>query len=311
MNSYQTDVTVIIRSVGERTTQLCRKLVEEQVPNQNTFVINEIPFSETVRRTFCIGLEKDLPWTLAVDADILLTKNSIKTLISLAETEDKMVFKFNGRLLDKFFNFPRHGGPHLYRTELFEIALKYFPHEETIRPETAVLDELQNNTEIRSVLYQDIMGLHDYEQWYRDIYRKAFVHAHKHDKKFVEQLLNGWASFMADDSDFLVAVAGLCKGLAYQGDVSIDLNSLPMFFDENILTKGMQEKMDLITPSYNSCLDVEKYIDDIIFSRSHPFLSEFKLSSRNRLSMNIVSKFLGLLMEKTGRKIYSWASMDR
>ena len=155
------------------------------------------------------------------------------------------------------------------------------------------------------------MGLHDYEQWYRDIYRKAFVHAYKHSKEFVEQLLKGWVSLMGQDNDFLVAVAGLCKGLAHEGDVSIDLRSLPVNFNKNKLSVNIEEKTEMINPLFNSCKEVENYLNNIIYSRSHPFLAELKTYSKNNLLIKIVPRFAGLVMEKLGRRINSWTSTSR
>lgn len=138
----QDNVTVIIRSVGERTTGLCLDLIREQVISENIYLIHEIPFSQAVRRTFEIGQENDLPWTLAVDADILLAANSIKKLISLAEKEDGLIFKFNGRFVDKLFLSARHAGVHLYPTKFCEIAIRNKPKEESIRPESQLFGDI-------------------------------------------------------------------------------------------------------------------------------------------------------------------------
>ncbi len=48
MNSFN-DTTVIIRSAGERTEQLCKKLILEQgVPELQVFVVREVPCSATI-----------------------------------------------------------------------------------------------------------------------------------------------------------------------------------------------------------------------------------------------------------------------
>ena len=59
MNSLNDHVTVVIRSCGERTKYHCENLISQQVPNENIFVINEIPFSKAVEETFRIGLKQN------------------------------------------------------------------------------------------------------------------------------------------------------------------------------------------------------------------------------------------------------------
>ena len=41
-------VTVVIRSVGERTEAVCRNLVAQQVPQENIVVVSNAPFSATL-----------------------------------------------------------------------------------------------------------------------------------------------------------------------------------------------------------------------------------------------------------------------
>ncbi|MCO4822492.1 MAG: hypothetical protein KC469_10515, partial [Flavobacteriaceae bacterium] len=66
------NVTVIIRSVGERTTDACFKIISKQVPKTHIHIISEVPFSKAVTETFKIAIRENRNWTLAVDADLLL-----------------------------------------------------------------------------------------------------------------------------------------------------------------------------------------------------------------------------------------------
>ena len=117
-------ILTVIRSLGERTTNLCLQLAASQVPEENIVVINEAPFSQAVRKTFECGIERGMPWTLALDADILLNYNSFDFLVRTAEEEDKNIFEVQGCILDKLFVSPRTGGPHLFRTMYLEKALE-------------------------------------------------------------------------------------------------------------------------------------------------------------------------------------------
>lgn len=49
-NDSVTNVAVIVRSSGERTEQLCVRLVKQQVPEEHVVVIHERPFSQALVR---------------------------------------------------------------------------------------------------------------------------------------------------------------------------------------------------------------------------------------------------------------------
>ncbi len=58
------DITVVIRSVGERTELLCKKFVLTQgVPEENVFMIHEKPFSKAMKAGYQAGFEKGNVWT--------------------------------------------------------------------------------------------------------------------------------------------------------------------------------------------------------------------------------------------------------
>ena len=56
--------TLIIHSADERTFQLCQKLILEQgVPETQVFVVQEVPFSAAMRKSFEIGISEGRKWT--------------------------------------------------------------------------------------------------------------------------------------------------------------------------------------------------------------------------------------------------------
>ena len=238
------DVTVVIRSVGERTELACKAIVERQVESSNVFVIHQKPHSLAVRRTFEIGLENQKKWLLALDVDILLTEDAINNLISFASTLDKQYFTAQGAILDKLFCVPRNGGPHLYRTEALDQAIACMPSEgESLRAETAVLRAMAhkgyyfyNNTEI--------YGLHDYHQYYKDIYRKCFLQAHKH-SGLSDYFYQIWSPRAQEDFDYQVALWGLSSGKTYAGKVRVDASFLNDEIEQVFSLKEVREKRPL------------------------------------------------------------------
>ena len=215
-------VTIIIRSVGERTESLCRKLILDQgVPEEAVFVITEAPFSKAMKVGFEIGISEKRPWTYCVDADLLLRTQSILNMIEHAERQPSNVCEIQGFILDKFFGGARKGGVHLYRTSLLDRVIDLIPAEgQDIRPETHALNAM------RAAGYpwktvSELVGLHDFEQTYEDIFRKCFVQAHKH-LSHTQLFIPYWRSKSNQDMDYQVALAGFAEGIKHFGEVRID-----------------------------------------------------------------------------------------
>jgi len=288
---HLSNVAVIIRHCEERTLEYCKLLVSDQIDSDKIVVINEAPFSKAVRRTFEIGMDFNLPWTLAIDADILIKKGACREFILRAEKEDENVFSFNCKSLDKFFSYPRYGGPHLYRTSLLKYAIKNFPNQEYIRPESKIGEILNLKHNFSNINYEDVFCLHDYEQWYRDIYRKTFVHAKKMGKKQIESFIKYWTSNMRNDNDFKVAIAGLYHGLSSQERISIDIRSLPNNYRNNRILSDLEEKkpldlnfLGIVTNNYNFVdnqfllhINSNKTDIQIILSKKNIFLKYIEL----------------------------------
>jgi hypothetical protein len=238
------DVSVIIRSAGERTTGLCYELVSAQVPRENVTVINEYPFRRAAERSYQLGIEIAKPWTLCLDADILLRKNAVQTLRNSALTTDGNVLYVQGSIFDKLFGRPRKAGPYFHRTSLLPKLLEYMPAEgESLRPDTDAAMRLAA-LGYRRLQQSLIIALHEFEQYYRDIYRKAFVHAHKHADQ-ISRLEPFWERMAGVDPDYQVALWGLRDARAFQGTVSHDVRRFPRDLGSVLNTQGLQEKQAL------------------------------------------------------------------
>lgn len=209
-------VTVVIRSCGERTSEFCQHLVEQQVSSQHVHLIEIAPFSDALVRTFEIGLDAGRAWTAAVDADVLVHPHAISTLMKAAERIDPRVFEFQANIFDKLFQGPRSGGIHLYRTELLAKALPYAQRREVVhRPEFHVIQQMETRGYPQQ-LFDFVVGLHDFEQYLCDYYRKGFVHAQKHADllTFLEPM---WSRLAVTDIDFQFVLTGMRAGLAAGG----------------------------------------------------------------------------------------------
>jgi len=262
-NFINQNITAIIRSVGERTENLCYELARKQIDEENIHIIRETPFSEAVRKTFEVGIRENRKWTLVLDADVLVRAGVVEDLVGYAENMEDNVFEIEGKIIDKFlFSLnPREGGIHFYRTTYMTEALQYIPKpQDAIRPEFLVKNAMQAQGRPWRVI-DLVVGVHDFEQFYRDIYRKCFIQAKKH-FVYVEKMLPQWVELSENDPDFQVAVAGFKAGAEYDKAVSIDKNSAFMIaFDKTINNLGLAEKDRLDSADFFDEANRHKYRD--------------------------------------------------
>lgn len=233
-------VTVVIRSVRERTEEACRALILEQgvLPN-SVFVVRERPFSKTLRVGSEVGLQQGRPWTLFVDADLLLRAGSIEKMVRRAESASGRVCEIQGYCLDKFFGGVRAGGVHLYRTSLLEEFILSIPEEATaIRPESRALELMAAKGFLRLVV-PELIGLHDFDQRNEDIFRKCFVHARKHET-YIPLFISFWRSRAESDYDFRVALSGLAAGIQHLSAIDIDFEA--SYYKDAIRDPQFREK---------------------------------------------------------------------
>lgn len=221
-NKCLTNVTIVIRSCGERTVEVCKNLILEQgVPVDSVFTLNESPFSKALHLGSQIGIDEGKDWTLFVDADVLIRPGSIPRLLKHAESLPKEVCEVQGYCLDKFFGGARQVGIRLYRTSLLNVFILNIPGEGTdIRPESRALESMAAQGYSRRVV-PEITGLHGFEQCYEDIFRTSFVQAHKH-LQFSQFFVSYWRSMIGFDEDYKVALEGFGAGVSHLGDVRID-----------------------------------------------------------------------------------------
>jgi hypothetical protein len=238
------NVVVIIRSAYERTEALCVHLVEQQVPADQVVLIHERPFTAALRRSYEIGIEHGLDWTLCVDADVLIRKGAIRELLEAVQGLPSELLGGSGYIFDKLREGRHPGGLHLYRTSLLPAAFALISDPSVnLRPETYVKEALKKQGHDWALIDQTF-GLHDFEQYYADIFRKTLVRVNKSSHQSQSMLKNALAR-SAVDTDFLVAAWGIRVGTHFSEP--IDLNAEQWKNEANILllANNMQEKESL------------------------------------------------------------------
>lgn len=248
------DVVVVIRSANERTGSLCKELAVRQVPAERVVVIRERPFSAALRRAFEVGLDFGLKWTICLDADVLLSKDALRKMVAAAESEQSSIFGATGFVLDKFYGSKNRGGPHMYRTALFRKALPMLVHASvSLRPETHVkLAMNERGHEWATV--DDLLGIHDFEQFYCDIYRKMIVRARKSSQN-AARLLERAVAQSTVDTDFLVGAWGLRVGMERRDTVELDAEQWTGEARTLLIANGIAEKSELVANDHRGLAD--------------------------------------------------------
>jgi hypothetical protein len=194
-------------------------------------------------------------WTLVVDADLLVSPIRIRRFVELARQTHDSVFQVQGFILDKVSGIVRNGGPRLYRTSTLSEARAHVPADgESHRPESVDLIEGMQRLGYRSVVAPLVLATHDFEQYYRDIYRKTYAHSIKH-PAWIAEVVPFWREEGKRDPDFRIALRGMWHGLNSDMRLQTDIRTLPSDIEEVLQEQGLTEK---------DCLDADAISADDI-----------------------------------------------
>lgn len=200
------EVSCIVRSVGERTTALCVRLLREFFSREIPVVRRE-PFQAALAESLRLGLGLGRPWTLIIDADVLCGPRGLAAMLDLAGELPEDSFMFLASVTDRFFRRYRRAGNRLYRTRHLAAALSRIPADgASLRPERDMCEAMRARG-LRNFQTMRIVGLHDYEQAYADILRKSALFALKHGA-WREALEALWEA-EPENRDFRCALDGL------------------------------------------------------------------------------------------------------
>lgn len=229
---------IIIRACGERTEKKCIQLAKKQ---GTVYVVKAHPFGETMRQSYKLAMELRQEWIPMVDADVLLYNGVINRAIAyLKSLKKKNIFCLDGKTNDKIFLRVRRAGIHIYKTDLLPEAIKFI-NDKSIKPEThvrKVMIELGYKTDKGGKI---LFGAHDYEQYYRDLWRKSVAQTQKlagllRRSKVVKK----WQLLSRNDNDFKVILAAHRHGMGYE-DIYID-SRIDYGAAEGLRLLGLKEK---------------------------------------------------------------------
>jgi len=199
-----TDVAVVVRASGERTTEACIQLLEEQAGSLAGLVQNVSPFNLASIKSVEIAVATGKKYTALVDADVLISPGSLSKLRAILENASPDTFLVNTYTLDKFHLAGREGGIHFYRTELLANYLNLANELENIaRPEAKFHHWMEENG--FQIHYDtSITSIHEFFQWRKDVRLKV---GYRLKKLGINQLKHAgylkWMGWL--DGDFKIA----------------------------------------------------------------------------------------------------------
>ena len=226
---------IIVRTVGERTRDECirRARLEGDVD-----VIEGItPFHEVLRATYETGVRYDQDWVPVVDGDVLLKDGVIAQAVHELRYMGN-VFCLDGRTKDKILHTVRRAGIHIYNRRMLEQALEYV--KDSIKPETRAREAMANNHNAYTHVGAIVFGYHDYEQYYRDLYRKAYLQTRKLRTK-LPRFMKRWPQLALRDDDYKVIIAANRVAWNRECEVAFDA-SIYYDADDAIARLGLEEK---------------------------------------------------------------------
>jgi len=287
----------VVRSVGERTESCCIDALRRSgAPQENIVVVNETPFSESLRKTYRLGFESGKRWVFCVDADVIVRGDTVNQIMGVASGMKGSMLGLQGMMLDKLTCSIRAGGVHVYRCEYLDKAASAIPGEgASMRPESSAIQALGMAGHGWLTLPY-VTGIHDFGQFHQDIFRKCYLHANKHMSN-IPRLLPIWRRLARDDLDFRVAIAGLVAGMQESGPAFVDKKNLGVAqawrnsgFDE----KGEDECQEQFGPSEIEGVLEKWAVGDVVvreLTASREQIVSAKADFPNSLFANAVRKF--------------------
>jgi hypothetical protein len=237
-------VIAVIRSASERTFEACRAAIAAQVPAGAVEVVNERPFEMALRQCYRIAIDSGAEWLLTCDADVLPRPGGVEAILRAARQLPDTHIQVEGLVHDKLLGGYRHAGHRVYRVRDLHKALAAIPPAGTqIRPETWVVDRLSSEGH-PSIQCDVIFGVHDHEQFYRDLYRKAFVQGQKF-REWLPEVIPRWRALADEDSDYRVATRAYFDGFQSTELASLDATRYVARAESALTSLGLTEKPPL------------------------------------------------------------------
>jgi len=248
-----TDIEFVIRTVGERTEDVCIELVNRQKKEYEILhVLRENTHLKAVESTIRIGINSNAKWLIAIDADMLLTPESLQSIrkeISISSSDTAII---HPAVVDKMYRMRRWGLTVYRRSILNELDDKFqeIREKQHLKIEGAAIKALSEKKNRQVVFSRNVAAIHDFYQFYRDLYRKAYLNTLRN-PGYNKQAAKHWKRLAGADSDYLIMLKAMNDALKEKKSLT---NSVSDFdsakLEEIVVNQGLTEKSNFSWDEY-------------------------------------------------------------
>lgn len=251
-NSFCT-VGYIVRAVGERTEDLCIDLVRRYREKGGSLsVVREQTHADAVEKTLLTAADQGNRWVVVVDADMLLYPNALKNMKDELEAMHSGASVVHFAVSDKLYRMKRWGVTVFRRdaaTEGLQL-LQGLRSGRNLKIERALIKKLQEAGRVVTFSRTDV-ALHDFYQYYTDLYRKAYLNAIRN-PAITSRARRCWKRMARVDPDYAV----ILKGSDDAANDPRQLSNSRADFDPSMLaakirSMGLEEKKPLTSQLYS------------------------------------------------------------
>lgn len=199
--------TIIIHS-NERTVKKCGELLYQQVSRDKVHLVSDKPFAMSLKRAYELALTFSEKWFIIIAGDQYILPEVVKGFEAEIELNPD-VFRISGRGYDKLWMDTRLLAPCVYNTSYLKEALS-IDFLKQIRPETYVIQKL----DIPYILKRNfVTSMHDFNQYYSDIYRKGVFQNDKN-VNYINEIIEKLES--SEDMDHKIFLEGILGNLNFK-----------------------------------------------------------------------------------------------
>lgn len=238
----------VIRTIGERTEDVCIELVRRQKgENEKITIVNETTHVDAIEKTFMLGLQSDAEWLVAIDADMLLVPGGISAIRKEIKSYDADVFVSYPAIYDKLYSM-RRWGVTIYRVsmleELYE-AFKELKKNHHLKIEGGAVKAVAKGGK-KIFQSRNVVALHDFYQYYKDLYRKVYLNTIRN-PGYNKKAKKKWAGISSRDADYRVMLQAMNDAQTEARELT---NSVGDFTPEELFERierlGLKEKGPLL-----------------------------------------------------------------
>jgi hypothetical protein len=231
MKLIQNHSMIVVRSSGERTTDACVHFLKKAFGHQMPInVINERPFAQALKVCWQLGMESKQDYLITVDADVLVMPD-IVNFYNHQINHLKDFMHLSAKAICALTNSTRAVGPRLYNTKYLSLIMNHLKESvKNHRPESEALKNAARTVRESNLLFKfdDVIALHDFGQWRRDLYRKGVFYNKKHQsnyRKYIDELRGATRSSL----NYQCFFQGFDNSNVYQASDCLDHSRFPSF----------------------------------------------------------------------------------